>query len=319
MRLAVLVVLVACGETHEAAKPSVRASAEPSVAPAVVADARPIARALPAQGPAGPRIAWSLDAKVGEPRDLFVAWAANGSLVVKDDDGVRVVRGGKVAWTSPVEATRSMVVGNVYVAEREPENQLVTLDLGSRRPHDPDPRRPHGARGDDRQGALADHGGRGLPARAGDVREASVPRADRDARGPPITEDLAGWRGAVVAWDNDRVVVADRRGTKLAIEISADNTTVAGDEALVVDDTGVAILALPGCLAHGTRIAIHSTADLIHGYIIAHQPEEADQRPRAGAAPRWRGRVQPARRRRGYPYADVRTWRHLVGHDRWRR
>ena len=99
MRLAVLVVLVACGETHEAAKPSVRASAEPSVAPAVIADARPIARALPAQGPAGPRIAWSLDAKVGEPRDLFVAWAANGSLVVKDDDGVRLVRGGKVAWT----------------------------------------------------------------------------------------------------------------------------------------------------------------------------------------------------------------------------
>ena len=137
---------------------------------------------------------------------------------------------------------------------------------------------------------------------------------------PPITEDLAGWRGAVVAWDNDRVVVADRRGTKLSIEISADNTTVAADEALVVDDTGVAILALPGCLAHGTKIAIHSTADPIDGCIIAHQPEEADQRPRAGVrVPRRRGRVQPARRRRGYPYADVRTRRHLVGRDRWGR
>lgn len=277
MRIALFLVVAACGgnrEATQACKHCVTATRDAEPAEIAAPKRNPSPRE---QGPAGPRIAWTLDANVTEASEFFVGWSSDRSLVVKDDDRVRVVRDGKVVWAVPVSASHSMLVGNMYIGEHEQENELVTVDLGARSIR-----------------TIPVRDGIEVLGRATDkvivrtvtneVYELSPATCSKPTclkkiatlGDGPITDHIGVWRDAVVVADNQKLLVSDRRGTKLEVAFAAgnNNTIVDGDEALIVDGPGVAILSLPGCLKRGRKIEIGSTTDPIDGCIIAEQAED---------------------------------------------
>ncbi|HEX7699972.1 MAG TPA: hypothetical protein VF403_04605 [Kofleriaceae bacterium] len=272
-----LCAVIACGK-HE--QPSVETKAPPP--PPVAIDA--------SREPVGPRVEWSLDVVSAHLREPFLAWTADHALVVQDDEGVRLVRGGKVAWTVSDPTTNNVLVGNAMVGKRE-GGTLGLLDLSSR----------------GLQNVIVGNGVAAFNA-AGDTvivetaandlfeidpatctKPSCAKRVGALGADSIVSETVGVWRDNIWAATPNQLQVSDRHGkVKLDLAFSNDNheVIVAGDQVLIDDTHGVAILSLPGCIAKKTTWEIGSTRDDLPGCIVAHQPASVDATITPTAIPR---------------------------------
>jgi hypothetical protein len=236
-------------------------------------DSEPLWRLPREQGPPGPRVEWSLD--VVSTDDLFLAWTADHALVVHDDDGVRLVRGGKVAWTVSDPTKHDVLVGNVLVGRRE-GGALGLLDLASR-----SLQAVTVGSGVEVFGAAGDKVV--VRTNTNDLYELAPATCKKPSCAKKVgslgddaimTETIGVWHDLIWAASSTRLQLTDRHGTtKLDIAMSDDNNdmVVAGDELMIDDNKGVAILSLPGCMAKQPSWAIGSTLEPAPGCIVAQQ------------------------------------------------
>ena len=227
------------------------------------------------KAPAGPPVAWSVDVHV-DGTTMFVAWTPDRALLLRDDDGVRLVRDGKVAWAPEEFAPYATLVGNYIVGMYQADDEIVVLDLGK-----------HTTR------KVPMHDGVDALTAAGDKVIARSGKNELYELSPaaccakkvavlgeaPTPERIGTWRDDVVLATAKELLLTDRHGTtKLQRAFSDDNNDVivTGDNVLFDDSKGMALLSLPGCISKGPTIdVVGSTDDAINGCIIARQTERS--------------------------------------------
>lgn len=239
-------------------------------------DSFPMWRAPREQGPAGPKVAWSIDASYDDDDytdDAFIGWGANHTLIIKDHDRLRAVRDGKVVWTDEDDSKDFAIVGGSLLAKATVEpfglkiwdiatgaqtRALATANTTIE---------AFGAVAGDRVIALTgeDELYEVTPAKCAKPscakKLAELP--DDDAYFDPYV--LGTWRGDVVVVSRWALLVIDKKAKrKLEIRLNdANDVVLAGDNAIVGDDNGVGMLALAECAKQGAIVYVPSS--VYHG------------------------------------------------------
>jgi hypothetical protein len=188
-------------------------------------------------------------------------------LILRDDTGLRALRSGKPAWTVPTAGSdvEQVVAGNWLAMRGTDDTRGVKLvDLAT------------GARTSALAGVHVDRvgvAGERVLALSGSyqlfeitpklcARGASCTRslgtlADHDSLDP---HTIATWRDSIVLASSSSLLVTDRRArTRMHIFFDANEVVLDGDNAIVADDKGVAVLALAACSKLGEHIYLPST------------------------------------------------------------
>ena len=239
-------------------------------------DSEPLWRLPLAEGPAGPAVAWSLELRDDDDYedDVDFTWAAKGTLVVRDDDGLRVVRDGAVTWQDAAADTEVglTLAGGWIVVDAGDDRGLALFDIATGK-------RATALDGTyvERIGAAGDR----VLVRAGDgevfeVTPGKCARGAACARTLGTLDDSAlswadaigAWQGGVVMVSTDGVHVTDRSlATRATISFSADEVVLTPDSVIVADPQGVAVLPLAACARPGTALELDSTLDPAAGCI----------------------------------------------------
>jgi predicted pyridoxine 5'-phosphate oxidase superfamily flavin-nucleotide-binding protein len=228
-------------------------------------------------GRPGPRVAWSV--KVGT-LDVFLAWAADRSLVFEDEDGIRLVRAGKVVW-SDGPTFHPTHVQNYFVGVYDHSDEVMTLDLATRVTRTFPI--PSGI-------AAIEPVGDNVIVRSQDsdlyelspatCASATCLKKIGELGDAPMTEAISMWGDDVVLPGGTRVLVTDRHGTTvLDLAVPEGHESGVAGTTLVIDDAhGVAILSLPDCIARGAKLEVVTTTP-VDGCIVAQQAGIADHLP----------------------------------------
>lgn len=232
-------------------------------------DSYPLWRTPRETGPAGPKVAWSIDANYDYEHlveEAFVGWGPAHTLIIKDHDRLRAVRDGKVLWSVQDRSGSFAIAGGSVVATSEGLRGLRIWNAES------------GATsqvlGDQTVDGVGVVGERVL-VQTGDqgLYEVTPAKCAKPACAKKLaviagewayaTSTLGAWRGdlVIVSTSTASVAVVDRRGKK-KFEIRMSDATellIAGEDVIVSDDKGVAILSLPACSKQGPAVYVPTT------------------------------------------------------------
>ena len=232
-------------------------------------DSYPMWRTPREHGPAGPKVAWSIEASYDDDdytEDAFLGWGANHTLIVKDHNRLRAVRDGKVVWSAEDASKEFAIAGGSVVA-------TATTDPGGLRIWDVATGTAAQALANtsvDAFGAVGDRvvvqtGDGGLhevtPAKCAKPSCAKK-LATVDEEWSYYSPHTAGtWRGDLVLGSTSSIVIVDRRAKKKAeIRLNdANDVLLAGDNVIVADDKGVALLSLAACTRQGPVVYLPSS------------------------------------------------------------
>jgi hypothetical protein len=235
-----------------------------------------------AEGPPGPRVAWSTDASYDDDdytEDAFLGWAAGHTLIIKDDKRLRAVQGGKVMWTVEDSSNHFAIAGGSVVAKTSTDpGGLRIWDVATGAATSALANLPvtgFGIAGD-RVLAEAEYGLYEVTAGKCTKPTCAKKLAALDEDMISETHTLAAWRGDVVIGSLSSVLVVDRRGKQKAMIRFGDASDVVihGDNVILGDEKGVAILSLAGCTKQGP--AVHVPSSRYQGE-DADLPEECPQ------------------------------------------
>lgn len=242
-------------------------------------DSEPLWRLPNEEGPPGPTVAWSIDVEDDDDsnNDVHFAWIAGGTLVVRDDRGVRALVDGKERWKLPaagMDSTFEIVGGWLVTRNREAPNGVTLVKLTT------------GARASAAQGeyfqTIGTAGDRVVALTSDDTlfeltpaRCAKTPKSCATKLGKVehaiYAEALIGWQGTIgIASSAPGLIVVDRKGRKRQmIRYEASDLVLTKDSAVIATDNRIVELAPAGCASLGDFDLDDTDA---RGCVIAQHP-----------------------------------------------
>jgi hypothetical protein len=228
------------------------------------------------QGAAGPPVAWTTELTDDDDyeNDAALAWTGDGTLIVRDERGLRALRDGKPRWqAAPLATDPALSLTSTHVALRgkgaDDGVHLYELATGThRRVLAGGYVDAVGAAGEEIL-AITTEGELFSIAPARCVRPASCATRLGALEDAPHTSRIGGWQEQVVLASTDALVLADRKARgRLELSYDVNDVVLTPDGAIVTDDRGIAVLAFAGCRKAGPRIELASTRTAVPGCVI---------------------------------------------------
>lgn len=238
-------------------------------------DSEPMWRLPREQGIDGPQVAWSIpvDDDDDYDDDVWTAWAPGGVLLVKDSSTVRAVKDGAAVWTTNIalkERTLALAGTTLYGIASE-TGELVAIDAATGKTAAPLPGHRLEIVGAAGTKALVETTDSWLYEVAGGKAKKLAQLNEDDAIEPSW---IGLYRDTIAMTNADQLLLVDRKG-KTVFQISGgddiSDAVLSGDDLIVADDKGLAILAVPECRALGAKIEIASSKS-DPGCVVARHP-----------------------------------------------